>query len=229
MRSGEAQKIGIGSSEVFDQMRSHWLANVIHDLSGALFAARGYLRMVLEEPNGVLPDPQRRYLTSSLENVGRLVTLTQELNDFPAKDWFEFDTIEFDDLLHQAIADVRASSLENNVQVIEEVDTGLLPTIGDPGKLALAVKAFLAAAFEFTGSGGIVRVQAHEENEQISVQFSATQHPGTPRDPPLADLSLACKILRLHGGTVFISRRGEPLTDSYLITCELPVIRLREN
>jgi len=229
MRPGEAQKAGIASSEVFDRMRSHWLANVVHDLSGALFAARGYLRMVLEEPNGVLPEPQRRYLTSSLENVGRLVTLTQELNDFPAKDWFEFDTIEFHDLLRQAIAEVRASSHASNVQVIEEVDSGLLPTVGDPAKLALAVKAFLAAAFEFTGPGGAVRVCAHEENEQISVQFSATQPPGMPPDTPLADLSLACKILRLHGGNVFISRRGEPPSDGYLISCELPVIRLRES
>jgi signal transduction histidine kinase len=228
MRPGEAQKTGIDGSEVFDRMRSHWLSNVIHDLSGALFAARGYLRMVLEEPNGALPEPQRRYLTSSLENVGRLVALTQELNDFPAKDWFEFDTVAFDELLHQAIAEVRAASLESNVQVIEEVDNGLLPTIGDPGKLTSAVKAFLAAAFEFTGPGGTVRVRAREENEKIMVQFVATPRPGRPPDNPSVDLSLACKILRLHGGSAFVGTSAEPLTGGYLITCELPVIRLSE-
>ena len=228
MRPGEAQKTGIDASEVFDRMRSRWLANVIHDLSGALFAARGYLRMVLEEPNGILPEPHRRYLTSSFENVGRIVTLTQELNDFPAKDWFEFDTIAFHSLLHQAIVEVRSTSLENNVQVIEEVDTGLLPTIGDPGKLTLAVKAFLAAAFEFTGPGGSVGVRAHEENEKIVVQFSATPGPGRLPDKPSIDLSLAFKILRLHGGSAFIGASGEPRAGGYLITCELPVIRLSE-
>jgi signal transduction histidine kinase len=228
MRRAEAQKAGIASSEVFDQMRSHWLANVVHDLSGALFAARGYLRMVLEEPNGVLPEPQRRYLKSSFENVGKLVTLTQELNDFPAKDWFEFGTIAFDDLLREAVAAVRATSLESSVQVVEEVDTGLLPTIGDAGKLAFAVKAFLASAFEFTGPGGTVRVHAREENGKITVEFSAPQLPGRPPFKPSVDLSLACKILRLHGGSAFVSTTGEPPNGGYLVTCEFPVIRLSE-
>jgi signal transduction histidine kinase len=227
MRPGEAQKTGIDGSEVFDQLRSQWLSNVVHDLSGALFAARGYLRMVLEEPNGALPEPQRRYLTASLENVGRLVTLTQELNDFPAKDWFEFDTIALHNLLKQAVAEVRAAALGSNVQVIEDFDNEPLSMIGDAGKLAFAVKAFLDAAFEFTGPGGTVRLGAHQANEKITVQFSATPRPGT-LDTPLADLSVACKILRLHGGSVFVSTSGKTLSESYLVTCELPVIRLSE-
>jgi K+-sensing histidine kinase KdpD len=106
MRPGEAQKTGIDGSEVFDQMRSHWLSNVVHDLSGALFAARGYLRMVLEEPDEILSEPQRRYMTASLDNIIRIITLTQELNDFPGREWFEFGTIAFRDLLHQAVADI---------------------------------------------------------------------------------------------------------------------------
>lgn len=228
MRPAEAQKTGIDDSKVFDRMRSHWLSNVIHDLSGALFAARGYLRMVLEEPNGILPEPQRRYLTSSLENVNRLVTLTQELNDFPAKDWFEFDTIAFHDLLQKAIADVRATSPESTVEVIEEIDSGPLTTIGDAGKLALAVNAFVASAFEFTGPDGAVQIQAREENEKITMQITATPGPSTLRDKPSPDLSLACKILRLHGGSVFVSPTGKTPSESYLVTCELPVIRLSE-
>ena len=225
MRPGEAQKTGIDGSEVFDRMRSHWLSNVIHDLSGALFAARGYLRMVLEEPNQILPEPQRRYLTASLENVSRIITLTQELNDFPGRDWFEFGAIAFHDLLHRAVADIRSAF--PNVQVIEELDSGLLTTIGDAGKLASAMQAFLAAAFEFTGSGGTVRVQAREENEKIMVEFSAAPRQGAPLEAS-PDLSLACKILRLHGGSAFLSATGKTLSEGYLVTCELPVIRLSE-
>jgi signal transduction histidine kinase len=225
MRPGEAQKTGIDGSEVFDRMRSHWLSNVVHDLSGALFAARGYLRMVLEEPNQILSEPQRRYLTASLDNVSRIITLTQELNDFPGRDWFEFGTVAFHDLLHQAVADIGAAS--PNVQVIEELDSGLLTTIGDAGKLALAMQAFLAAAFEFTGPGGTVRVQAREENEKIMVEFSAPPRPNAPLGSS-PDLSLACKILRLHGGSAFLGATGKTLSEGYLVTCELPVIRLRE-
>jgi len=222
MSLGEGQETGIDSSEVFDRMRSHWLSNVIHDLSGALFAARGYLRMVLEESDGILPDPQRRYLTASLENVGRLVTLTHELNEFPGKDWFEFGTIAFHALLHQAVVDVRATA--PSIQVIEEFDSGLLTTIGDARKLALAMQAFLAAGIEFTGPGGMVHVQAREENEKILVKFSAAPRSGAPMDAS-PDLSLACRILRLHGGGALLSATDKT-NEGYLVTCELPVIRL---
>jgi signal transduction histidine kinase len=226
MRPGEAQKTGIDGSEVFDRMRSHWLSNVIHDLSGALFAARGYLRMVLEESPGVLAEPQRRYLTTSLENVERIIILTQELNDFPGKDWFEFDTIAIPDLLRQSVADVRAGF--PGVQVLEELEGGVLTTIGDAGKLGLAMKTLLARAFEFTGSAGTVQITAREEDEKIIVKFSASSL-GAPDGKPSPDVSLACKILRFHGGSAYLPPAAKTLSEGYLVTCELPVIRLTES
>ena len=66
------------------------------------------------------------------------------------------------------------------------------------------------------------------ENEKIMVQFSATPGPGRLAEKPSVDLSLALKILRLHGGGAFIGTSGEPPAGGYLITCELPVIRLSE-
>ena len=224
MRPGEAQKTGIDGSEVFDRMRSHWLSNVVHDLSGALFAARGYLRMVLEESRGVLLEPQRRYLTTSLENVERIITLTQELNDFPGKDWFEFDTVAMRDLLRRSVAEVRAGY--PNVQVLEELECGTLTTIGDAGKLALAVKTLLARAFEFTGSGGTVQITAREEDEKIIVKFSASS---LIAGKPSPDASLACKILRFHGGSAYLPPAGKTLREEYVVTCELPVIRPTES
>src|ERR1700720_1509923 len=205
MRLGEPEKTGIDRSEVFDRIRSHWLSNVTHDLSGALFAARGYLVMVLEESNGTLSEPQRRYLISSLENINRLVTLTQELNDFPGSDWFEFATIALGDLLQQAIGDIRATALGSNVEVIENIDTGPLTTLGDAAKLALALKSFLYSAFEFTGPGGTVQVGANQEDERIKVEFRASPGNGISGDKPSPDLALACKILRLHGGSAFVT------------------------
>ena len=224
MRPGEAQKTGIDGSEVFDRMRSHWLSNLVHDLSGALFAARGYLRMVLEQSPGVLLEPQRRYLTTSLENVERIITLTQELNDFPGKDWFEFDTVAMRDLLRRSVAEVRASYPK--VRVLEEIEGGILTTIGDAGKLGLAVKTLLAQAFEFTGSGGTVQISAREEDEKIIVKFSGSSLAAVK---PSLDVSLACKILRFHGGNAYLPPAGKTLSEKYVVTCELPVIRPTES
>jgi two-component system, NtrC family, sensor histidine kinase KinB len=216
------RKAGIDDSEVLDQIRSHWLSTVIHDFSSPLFAARGYIRMVLEERNGSLTEPQRRYMTAILENIGKLVTLAEELNDFPEKDAFEFDTISFQDLLQQAVAEVRSELTEKNVRLTEDVSGGSLSTIGDAEKLASAVSSFLSATVQFTGRSGSVQVYAREENEKIIVRFSATRDTGTATDEPLPDVSMPCKILRLHGGSAYIS---QPPGEDYLVTCELPVIR----
>ena len=226
MRPGEAQQTGIDGSEVFDRVRSCWLSNVIHDLSGALFAARGYLRMVLEGSPGVLLEPQRRYLTTSLENVERIIILTQELNDFPGRDWFEFDTIAVRDLLRQSVAELRAGY--PSVQILEDLEGGILTTIGDTGKLRLAMKTLLAQAFEFTGSGGAVQITAREEDNKINLKFSASST-ATPEGKPSPDVSLACKILRFHGGSAYLPPAGKTLSQEYVVTCELPVIRLTES
>ena len=220
------QKTGIDGSEVFDRVRSCWLSNVIHDLSGALFAARGYLRMVLEAPTGVLLEPQRRYLTTSLENVERIIILTQELNDFPGRDWFKFDTIAVRDLLRQSVAELRAGY--PSVQILEDLEGGILTTIGDTGKLRLAMKTLVGQAFEFTGSGGTVQITAREEDDKINLKFSASST-ATPEGKPSPDVSLACKILRFHGGSAYLPPAGKTLSEDYVVTCELPVIRLTES
>src|SRR5882672_10101870 len=85
--------------QVLDRIRSHWLSTLAHDMSGPLFAARGYTRLALEEKDGPLTASRRKYLNAVLENIDRLVALAQELNDFPAKEGLEFGAVSFRTLL----------------------------------------------------------------------------------------------------------------------------------
>src|SRR5260370_21462798 len=78
--------------QILDRLRSHWLRTLAHDLSSPLFVARGYTRLALEEKGSPLTPSQRRYLTVVLENIDRLVTLAQELNDIPATAVLPVDT-----------------------------------------------------------------------------------------------------------------------------------------
>ncbi len=89
------EKTKLDGYQVLDRIRSHWLSTLAHDLSGPLFAVRGYTRLALEEKDSPLTESRRRYLTAVLENIDRLVAFAQELNDAPARDAFKFDTIGF--------------------------------------------------------------------------------------------------------------------------------------
>ena len=102
------EKTKLNGYQILDRLRSHWLSTLAHDLSNPLFVARGYTRLALEEKDSQLTPSQRKYLTAALENIERLVTFAQELNDFPATDGFELDTVSFRTLLQQAADEILA-------------------------------------------------------------------------------------------------------------------------
>ena len=221
----EPRKDGIEDSETLEKIRSYWLSNLIHDLSGPSFAARGYIRLVLDEPNTDLTEIQRRYLTVALENINKLVVLSKELNKFPARDSLQFDTFSFRALLQQVVADAGPNLLEKNIQLSEDISAGSHSTIGDREKLALAMRDFLAAAVEFTGCGGSINVKSREEDDKVAVRISATGGPPVSVDSPVPDLGVAYDILRLHGGNASSERASD---GRYIITGELPILRLFE-
>jgi len=209
------------SYQILDRIRSHWLSTLAHDLSGPLFAARGYTRLALEEKDSPLTAPRRKYLTSVLENINRLVTLAQELSDFPANEGFEFETVSFRTLLQQVTAEIRSGLAEKGITLTEHFSDSPLTTIGDREKLTEAVRGFLLLAVELAGRGGTVKVQALEENEKIILRFFPTRGDDS-RETSLPDFSMPCKLWRLHGGATSVSRSPD---SEYLVACELPVIR----
>jgi signal transduction histidine kinase len=219
------EKIKLDGYQILDRLRSHWLRTLAHDLSSPLFVARGYTRLVLEEKGGPLTPSQRKYLTVVSENIDRLVALAQELNDIPATDGLEFDTVSVRTLLQQAAAEIRSDLAAKSMLLTEHFSEDPLATIGDREKLAAAVRGFLHLAVELTGHGGTVKVQAHEENEKIILRFSTTRSPEASREASPPDVSVPCKLWRLHGGATSVSLAPD---SEYLVACELPVIRLSE-
>ncbi|MCU1338091.1 MAG: sensor signal transduction histidine kinase [Bryobacterales bacterium] len=225
MESGEAQNAVTDDSQVLEHIRRHWLSNLIHDFSNPLFAARGYLRLVLEERDGPLLESQRRYLTSALENVEKLTRLTQGLDEFREMSGLKFAVVSFRSLLDETVASIQPALSAKNVAVTEHSTGGSLSTIGDPKKLAEALHGFLIAAVEFTGVGGSLQIQAREENEKITLEFAASPDGGGAASDSALLLSAACRMWRLHGGTCSL---GPTSDGSYLAVYELPVVRLLE-
>jgi signal transduction histidine kinase len=135
------------------------------------------------------------------------------------------NTVSFRTLLQNAAAEIRFDLAEKSILLTEHFSDGPLATIGDREKLTVAVRGFLHLAVELTGRGGTVKVQAHEENQKIILQFSATRGPEVSRETTPPDVSMPCKLWRLHGGAVSVNLAPD---SEYLVACELPVIRLFE-
>lgn len=55
------------------------LTSALHAMGTPLVAARGYTKMVLDDPAGTISDTQREYLSTVLENVELIVRVVSEL------------------------------------------------------------------------------------------------------------------------------------------------------
>jgi signal transduction histidine kinase len=219
-RADTTRKLELGGSQILEQMRECWLSNVIHDFSNPLFSARGYVRLVLEERDGPLPESSRRYLNSVLENIGTLTALARELKDYRANENFELELFSFRDLLLDAISEVVPLSAGDNLNLRQTISNEPLYTIGDRQKLGQALRGFLSAVIQSANRGGQIEVSAGEDDDRITMRLTASG--AAPVGGFQPDVSAPSRLWRLHGG---ITSFGNPSGGVYSFICELPVIR----
>ena len=225
MRPSTAPKANADSStDILNRIRERWLSNMLHDLSNPLFAARGYVRLALEQRDSS-PEAQRRYLNAALENLHKLASVAQELGSFREIDELEFANVNIRALLEQIVRELGASLAARGVLFTAEIaDTALL-TAADARKLSEAVRELLSLAVEFTEPGSSLHIRATEENEKVVIEFRATRVSGQSPEHSPGELLTACRIWRLHGGICTV---GPNPAGVFLVTCELPIVRLPE-
>lgn len=213
------------SATALQHLRERRLSNIVHDLSNPLFAARGYLRLALEQRDPPLPDPLRRYLTTALENLNKLVSLTQELGTLREIDELECATVSIGDMIQRAIFELSARLSSKGVVLVDEIGNAPLSTFGDRRKLSEAVLELLSLAVEFTEPGGRLNVRASEENGKIAVEADAIPAFGEAAKDASARISSVCRIWRLHAGSCTFEPNPSGV---YRIVCELPIVRPQE-
>jgi signal transduction histidine kinase len=203
-------------------IRAHWMSNVIHDLRGPLFAARGYTKLMLENRAGDVTVTQQRYLTSVLENISKLEEIIARLNDLPCDDALTLQQLSFRELVAEVVADWRRR--ENLARMSEHIAPEPMHTIGDPMQLSRAVHKLLGSAVDFTQYGGKIDLSVQHEDDEITLRISAvpdsSQSPAKFQTSP--DVASPCGILRLHGGVASVDCVP---AEGYHVTCRLPVIR----
>jgi|GEM_PF-5518540 len=197
---------------------------MLHDLSNPLLAARGYVRLALEQRDRSAK-AQRRYLSAALENLHKLALLAQELDAFREIDELKFANVNIRALLEQIVRELGPSLAARDVLVTVEIADSALWTAGDARKLSESVRELLRSTVEFTDPGSSLHIRAAEENGKIVVEFRATRISGENPEQAATELSTACRLWRLHGGTC---SAGPNSPGVFLVACELPVIRLPE-
>ena len=218
MQSGVG-RVTFDRTKVLEQIRRQWLSNLAHDLSGPLFTARGYIRMILQAPDCHLSEDHKRYLALALENIERLAALARTMEDFPSAQEFEFQSFDVRNLLLEAIAEIVPVLEGRNVRVRQELSDGPMTTTGDRGRLAQALGAFFAAAARAVEPGGELGISAAEADRLVAIRLTASTAGSHAETGP--DISLPSRLWQSHGGSIRTHRAEK----QYSLTCELPVIR----
>lgn len=212
----------IRNRDVLRRMRIHWISNLVHDLRGPLFAARGYARLLLDEHLGNVTVTQRKYLNSVVDNVNKMSNILNHLHEFPADGSLDLDTFSLRDVLVALAAPFRGASPA--LRFVAELPAAPLHTVGDRAKLTGALHKLLDATFEFTLPSGTVEMLASERHEELTLRLRGSRDSSAaPSSAPCSDdVEASSAIMRLHGGAASIDCVPGR---TYHVTVRLPLIR----
>ncbi|MDM0113232.1 ATP-binding protein [Variovorax sp. J22R133] len=227
--------------EVANLHKSEFLANMSHELRTPLNAIIGFSEVLTEQMFGPVNDKQMEYLRDINSSGQHLLTLINDVLDLSKIEAgrMELDLSCFDLglLLDNALTLVRERAQRNGLALSLDVGEGLGEWVADARKVKQVVVNLLSNAVKFTPAGGSVRLAARllassggtmaeisvsdtgvgialEDQTLVFDQFrQAGGHYLSKAEGTGLGLSLARRLVELHGGTIGVdSRLGEGST-----------------
>jgi len=226
--------------KTFDQMKTNLLSNVSHELRTPLVSIMGYTDMILREKVGGLNKTQKEYLTISLRNVEKLVTLIENLLDFSrlhrGTEKPVFGVVDLVELAKASVQVIRPVADRRNISVELNAPEEGLVVEGDREKLSQVFDNLLSNAAKFNSNDGSVVVELRTDsanNAQVSVRDTGIGIPREALDKVFTrfyqfdssstrkyggtgiGLSIAQDIVRMHGGRISVTsevRKGSTFT-----------------
>ena len=217
----QAAKLTVDTRDALQIIRSQWLSRIIHDFRGPIFAARGYAKLIEEGRAGDVTATQVEYLQHILTNLHKISVLVDGLHSFPSEHTLQLDQIDLIEVLQSWIRENQTSN--RTLHINASLTPDRVVTIGDREKLTTSVHKLLGCAVEFSRSGGELRMDSRQEDDEFSLRITATRT-GPAQDTfdlPAGDIASACDTLRLHGGSAHVTTAADLQCH---VTVRLPVV-----
>lgn len=232
-------------AETENRLKDEFLATLSHELRTPLNAILGWATLLKRK--GVTDPAMVRGLDAIERNATLQAKLIEDLLDtsriVAGKIRLEFQSTPVAELI-TAVADaIRPLSDGKRITVDVVVEDGLPATICDPERIQQALTNVLSNAVKFTPDGGRIDVRVERIESSLRIQIRDTGV-GIARDflPHVFDrfrqrdgtstraqgglgigLSLAQRLIAMHGGTISVDSEGEG--KGALFTISLPIHR----
>jgi signal transduction histidine kinase len=159
------------------QQKSHFLANVNHELRTPLSSIIGYARLLRRGSEGQLSPLQQENLADLLRNAERLLGLIDSLLDFAKIEAGKMDAhiepVKVEELIQTVVTIIEPMLDRNSIRLVRDVPPSMAPLLTDPEKLRQILLNLLGNAVKFTGAGEI-RISACQENGHFKLAVADT-------------------------------------------------------
>jgi signal transduction histidine kinase len=245
-KQNEELERALDRAQESDRKKSEFLANMSHELRTPLNHVIGFTELVLQDTESRLQESQRELLEAVVSAAQHLLSLINEVLDTAkveaGKVELERTDDDLSDLFHRSLAEVQQSAARRGILVSAEI--GDIPARGwvDERRLLQVLSNLLENAVKYTPAGGRIVLCARElprgaitvsvsdsgigirgaDLERIFLPFERAEgEAGSCFEGTGLGLSLARRLIELHGGRIWAESAGEGKGATFVFT--LPV------
>jgi signal transduction histidine kinase/ActR/RegA family two-component response regulator len=159
------------------QAKSAFLANMSHELRTPLNAILGFSELLTDQAGEVRSERQRRYLGNITAAGGHLLELINDVLDLAkveaGKTELHPEPVALGVLMEPVVAAARASADHDDLRLEVSIDDAALVRV-DTARVRQIFYNLSSNALKFTRAGGLVRITARVEGEDLVAEVADT-------------------------------------------------------
>lgn len=208
------------------------VSGVAHEVNNPLAAILGFTDLLLENPD--IPEVAREDLRIILQETQRTKEIVQDLLSFARQRPAQREAVQVNSILRQTIKLRSYDFSSHGVEVVEEFDESIAPTLGDAQQLQQVFLNILNNAYDAiqeSGNHGQIRIRTRRTKDSVEVAFIdngiGVTEPERIFDPFFTTkqvgkgtglgLSICYGIVRAHGGEILCWNNSQEPGSTFVV------------